>query len=109
MAENKNAWRDFNLGVWCDDINVSNFIKMNYTAYNGDSSFLEGPTERTKKEMEKVHSLLIAENEKGGVLDIDKLLDARVGHRDDARVGLNCAEGEVGGLRTAFAKRVEQG
>ena len=71
MAENKNAWRDFNLGVWCDDINVSNFIKMNYTAYNGDSSFLEGPTERTKKEMEKVHSLLIAENEKGGVLDID--------------------------------------
>ena len=71
MNDNRIAWRDFNKGVWCDDINVSNFIKMNYTAYEGDQSFLEGPTPRTEKEMQRVHELLIAENEKGGVLDVD--------------------------------------
>jgi formate C-acetyltransferase len=67
----ENAWRNFNEGVWCDEINVSNFIKMNYTPYDGDASFLEGPTERTNKEMARVKELLIAENEKGGVLDVD--------------------------------------
>lgn len=66
-----NAWRNFKEGVWCDEINVSNFIKMNYTAYDGDASFLEGPTDRTNKEMKRVKELLIAENEKGGVLDVD--------------------------------------
>lgn len=64
------AWRGFNKGVWCDGIDVSNFIKMNYTPYDGDSSFLEGPTERTQRTMDRVHELLIAENEKGGVLDV---------------------------------------
>ncbi len=68
---NQNAWRDFKEGIWCDSINVSNFIKMNYTPYDGDSSFLEGPTERTEKEMKRVKELLIAENQKGGVLDVD--------------------------------------
>lgn len=66
-----NAWRNFKEGVWCDEINISNFIKMNYTAYDGDASFLEGPTDRTNKEMKRVKELLIAENEKGGVLDVD--------------------------------------
>lgn len=66
-----NAWRNFKEGVWCDEINVSNFIKLNYTAYDGDSSFLEGPTQRTKDVLEKVKELLIKENENGGVLDID--------------------------------------
>lgn len=65
------AWRNFNTGVWCDQIDVSNFIKMNYTPYDGDSSFLQGPTERTEKTMKRVNELLIEENEKGGVLDVD--------------------------------------
>ncbi len=65
------AWRNFNTGVWCDKIDVSNFIKMNYTPYDGDSSFLQGPTERTEKTMKRVNELLIEENEKGGVLDVD--------------------------------------
>lgn len=68
---NNNAWRGFKEGVWCEYINVSNFIKMNYTPYDGDASFLAGPTERTNKTMERVNELLIAENEKGGVLDVD--------------------------------------
>ncbi|MGN0457709.1 MAG: formate C-acetyltransferase [Eubacterium sp.] len=67
----KDAWRGFNQGVWCDGIDVSNFIKMNYTQYDGDASFLEGPTERTNVEMARVKELLIKENEKGGVLDVD--------------------------------------
>ena len=65
------AWRGFSKGAWCDRIDVSNFIKLNYTAYDGDSSFLEGPTVRTKKEMDRVHELLIKENDNGGVLDVD--------------------------------------
>lgn len=65
------AWRGFKKGVWTDSINVSNFIKMNYTAYDGDASFLEGATDRTNAVMQRVNALLIAENEKGGVLDVD--------------------------------------
>ena len=57
------AWRNFKEGVWCDEINVSNFIKLNYTPYDGDSSFLSGPTERTSVVLEKVKELLIKENE----------------------------------------------
>ena len=64
------AWRNFNKGVWCDGIDVSNFIKLNYTPYDGDGSFLQGPTERTNKTMQRVNELLIAENENGGVLDV---------------------------------------
>ena len=64
------AWRNFNKGVWCDGIDVSNFIKLNYTPYDGDGSFLQGATERTNKTMQRVNELLIAENEKGGVLDV---------------------------------------
>lgn len=65
------AWRSFIEGDWCSGVNVSDFIKKNYTAYDGDSSFLSGPTARTEKEMKRVKELLIAENEKGGVLDVD--------------------------------------
>lgn len=65
------AWRNFKQGVWCDEINVSNFIKMNYTPYDGDASFLEGPTQRTDVEMKRVKELLIKENENNGVLDVD--------------------------------------
>ena len=65
------AWRNFKEGVWCDEINVSNFIKLNYTPYDGDASFLAGPTERTQIVLDKVKKLLIEENEKGGVLDVD--------------------------------------
>ena len=54
------AWRNFNKGVWCDGIDVSNFIKLNYTPYDGDGSFLQGPTERTNKTMQRVNELLIA-------------------------------------------------
>ena len=47
MAE---AWRGFKKdGHWDVDVNVRNFIQTNYTPYDGDESFLEGPTEATNK------------------------------------------------------------
>ena len=43
-------WNGFVAGKWQDEINVRDFIQLNYTPYEGDESFLCGPTERTKKQ-----------------------------------------------------------
>ena len=64
-------WNGFKTGVWCDEINVRDFIQTNYTEYLGDSSFLSGPTERTSTLMSKVQELFALERQYGGVLDID--------------------------------------
>lgn len=64
-------WKDFNKGVWCDEINVQDFILSNYTEYLGDHSFLAGATERTKSLMSELQVLFKEEADKGGVLDID--------------------------------------
>ena len=63
--------KEFAKGAYCDAIDVRDFIQTNYTPYEGDAAFLCGPTERTKKLMEKVNALLKAETDKGGVLDVD--------------------------------------
>lgn len=65
------AWEGFNPGEWNEKVNVSDFIKRNYTEYTGDSSFLSGATERTKELMEKFSKLLDKERENGGVLSVD--------------------------------------
>jgi len=64
-------WNGFNLNRWDKEINVSDFIKHNYTAYYGDAEFLEGPTERTCDINNQIKELLKKESENGGVLDID--------------------------------------
>ena len=65
-------WEGFNTGDWTEEINVRDFIQTNYTPYEGDSSFLKQPTEKTKKLWEKVLELYKKEKEaEGGVLDID--------------------------------------
>ena len=64
-------WQGFNPGRYENEIDVADFIRNNYTPYDGDASFLAGSTPRTKKIMEKVNALLKAEREKGGVLDVD--------------------------------------
>lgn len=66
-----NAWRNFKSGAWTNEINVRDFIMNNITSYEGDRSFLEGPTERTKTLYSKVEELFREENKRGGVLDID--------------------------------------
>ncbi|MDR0434894.1 MAG: formate C-acetyltransferase [Gracilibacteraceae bacterium] len=65
------GWKGFAPGVWRDEINVRDFIQKNYAPYEGDEKFLAPPTARTEKVKEKLFSLLAAEREKGGVLDID--------------------------------------
>ena len=62
---------EFVKGHYNEEIDVRDFIQCNYTPYEGDGAFLCGPTERTKKLMEKVNALLKAETDKGGVLDVD--------------------------------------
>ena len=68
--ENKN-WIGFKEGVWCDEINVRDFIQTNYKEYTGDDSFLSGATQRTDALMKKVEGLFVLERQFGGVLDID--------------------------------------
>ncbi len=58
-------------GNWEKEIDVRDFIQKNYTPYDGDSAFLTGPSDRTKKVFEKFSALVAEEQKKGGVLDID--------------------------------------
>ncbi|MBR2516100.1 formate C-acetyltransferase [Geobacillus sp.] len=64
-------WRNFKGSKWKKSIDVRDFILKNVTVYYGDESFLEGPTEATKKLWEQVMELSKQEREKGGVLDMD--------------------------------------
>ena len=65
-------WKNFKKGDWQSEINVRDFIQHNYTPYEGDDSFLAGPTEKTKKLWNEVLDLYKKEsNSKGGVLDKD--------------------------------------
>ncbi len=75
-------WEGFNPnGLWTSEINVRDFIQANYTEYNGDQSFLEGPTDATKKLFDELQKLQKAEHnkvskgldgkERTGVLDLE--------------------------------------
>ena len=66
-----NAWEGFKSGVWMDTINVDDFINTNYTPYDGDESFLAGPTARTTECNERVKELLVEERKAGGTLKVD--------------------------------------
>ena len=65
------AWRGFKGTHWLDDVNVRDFIQNNYTAYDGDESFLEGPTEATDVLWGKLQKLQKAERDNGGVLECE--------------------------------------
>ena len=64
-------WKGFEQGKWCDDIDTRDFIQKNYTPYDGDESFLAGPTDATNKLWGKLQELQKQERAKGGVLDMD--------------------------------------
>ena len=66
-----NSWNGFKTDVWQKECNVSDFIKKNYTLYEGDDSFLAGPTDKTNKVWNKCTELLAEETKKGGVLDVE--------------------------------------
>lgn len=77
----KQEWEGFKQGRWCTTVNVRDFIQNNYTMYDGDESFLAGPTEATNKLWAQVMELSKKELEKGGVLDMDtKVVSTIVSH-----------------------------
>ena len=93
------AWRGFKSGIWNEKINVSDFIKLNYTEYTGDGSFLAGATDATKKLWDILTPKIREEREKGiydaetkkpsqidayGAGYIDKNLEQIVGLQTDA-------------------------
>ena len=69
--EKQSSTTDFVGGKWQSEINVRDFIQKNYTPYDGDSSFLAGPTEATTKLWQECCDLFKKERENGGVLDMD--------------------------------------
>lgn len=75
-------WDGFKEGRWSTtSVNVRDFIKKNYTPYDGDESFLAGPTEATKQLWDQVMDLTRQEREAGGVLDMDtKIISTITSH-----------------------------
>ena len=67
----RTEWRGFKGNKWKSEVNVRDFIQNNYKPYNGDESFLEGPTESTNTLWEKLQKLQKEERAKGGVLDME--------------------------------------
>ena len=67
----RNEWKEFKPGRWVDEVDVRDFIMNNYTPYNGDESFLQGPTADTTSLWQQVLELSKKEREAGGVLDMD--------------------------------------
>lgn len=110
-------WRGFRAGAWQKHIDVRDFIQRNYTPYEGDGSFLAGPTARTTAMWAKVMDLMKQEREAGGVLAvstdvgaaicahgpgyIDKSMEKIVGVQTDAP--LKRAIMPAGGLRMVNA------
>ncbi len=108
---------DFVKGDWCDNIDVSDFIKRNYTEYTGDHSFLAPATPRTQKVLAKFEKFIALERELDGVLDVDttrvsSLLSYAPGYIDkenDIIVGLQTSRplqrgvNPFGGIRMARA------
>ena len=64
-------WNGFEGGLWQQGVDVRDFVQRNYTPYDGDESFLAGPTEATDKLWGKLQELQKAERAKGGVLDME--------------------------------------
>ena len=95
------AWIGFKGAKWTDDVNVRDFIQNNYTPYDGDESFLAGPTEATNKLWGRVQELQKEERAKGGVLEcetevVSSLTAYGPGYIDDSLKDLE----QVVGLQT---------
>jgi formate C-acetyltransferase len=73
------SWRAFLPGIWQSRVNLRDFIQHNYTPYEGDSSFLSGPTERTTALWQKLVPLLAEEREKG-IIDVSQVPSGILAH-----------------------------
>jgi len=75
------AWTGFRPGLWEREINVRDFIQQNYEPYEGDGSFLERATERTKKLWAELSDLFVEERKKG-VLDVSQVPSSITAHAE---------------------------
>ena len=91
-------WKDFEGNAWKDEINVRDFIQSNYTPYEGDDSFLVGPTDRTKKLWDEVLKLYEKERENGGILDADTKTPSAINAYDAGYIDKNLEQ--IVGLQT---------
>ena len=92
-------WEGFEKGDWQSEINVRDFIQKNYTPYEGDSTFLAEPTEKTKQLWDEVLELYKKEKaSKGGVLDIDTKTVSTVNSHEAGYIDKNLEE--IVGLQT---------
>ena len=73
-----NPWEGFKKGEWQDQINVRDFIQLNYTPFEGNDEFLAEPTDRTKKVWGHVLDLMKEENAKNAPLDFDNKIPSTV-------------------------------
>ncbi|KUP09896.1 formate acetyltransferase [Bacillus coahuilensis m2-6] len=77
----KMSWEGFNKGNWMNEVDVRDFIQLNYTPYEGDEAFLSEATEATKVLWEKVMEFTKEERERGGVWDLDtKIVSSIISH-----------------------------
>lgn len=92
-------WNGFKKGEWNSEINVRNFIQRNYTPYEGDCSFLVGPTKKTTKLWNEVLELYKKEHaSQGGVLDIDTKTISTISSHDAGYIDKDLEE--IVGLQT---------
>ena len=96
---NFKEWEGFNkAGEWTKEIDVRGFIQSNYTPYEGDSKFLKGATDKTKKLWNKVLELYKKERENGGVLDADCKTPSSINAYEAGYIDKNLEE--IVGLQT---------
>jgi len=92
-------WQGFKPGKWQKEIDVRSFIQKNYTPYEGDSSFLAGPTDKTKKLWDEVLELYKKEKAaQGSVLDIDTKTVSTITAHDAGYIDKNLEQ--IVGLQT---------
>ena len=92
------AWEGFRPGKWNKDVDLRDFIQLNYTPYDGDDAFLAGPTQATKDLWDQIMNLTKQEREAGGVLDMDtKIVSTLTSH--DAGY-LDSSKEKIVGLQT---------
>ncbi len=86
------AWEGFVKGNWCDEIDVRDFIQLNYTPYEGDASFLAGPTDKTMRVWNTLEEKYLSEERKVRILDVDTDTPADI---DAFKPGYICEDDNV--------------
>ena len=86
------AWEGFVKGNWCNEIDVRDFIQLNYTPYEGDASFLAGPTEKTMRVWNTLEEKYLSEERKVRILDVDTDTPADI---DAFKPGYICEDDNV--------------